>query len=529
MRDKPSDVMRTRSIGIPDASEPGTLEGLFELLVQSVIDYAIYMLDPSGHIASWNSGAQHIKGYTAEEVLGRHFSLFYTAEDQALGMPERVLSIAEREGRYNGESWRVRRDGSRFRALVVVDAIRDPSGKLLGFAKVTRDITRQWEAQSRLEESERRLRLFAEGAIEYALCMLDTEGRIQDWNVSTQRVTGYTAQDVLGQPVDLLVDEAGVLLHCARETGSYEEERRLRRKDGSSFLARVALKALADQNGVLHGFACMIRDVSEQRATQVALEDAREQLFQSQKLDALGQLTGGVAHDFNNILQAITGSMDVVTLYLQRGDLDKAEHQVQSAINTVDKASHLTRRLLAFARRQPLLPTRFDLNASVASMIDLLERTVGATISMQIDLCSEPLWITCDIHQLETSLINIAINGRDAMPDGGTLRIATGTASAKAAKLHGEQVFAYLTVEDSGIGMSKEMVSKAFDPFFTTKPLGQGTGLGLSMVHGFMAQSRGTVTLHSESGKGTRVTLLFPLDDGDARESENAIGRELVM
>lgn len=518
MGDQPSDVMPIRNIDMPDASMPGALEGRFELLVQSVVHYAIYMLDPAGHIASWNSGAQHIKGYTAEEVLGRHFSMFYTQEDQALGLPERVLSIAEREGRYNGESWRVRRDGSRFRALVVVDAIRDPSGTLLGFAKVTRDITRQWEAQCRLEESERRLRLFAEGAIEYALCMLDTDGRIQDWNVSTQRVTGYTAEDVIGQPLDLLLEEAGVsgaLLRRARETGSREEERRLRRKDGSFFLAQVAVKALADQDGVLHGFACMIRDVSEQRATQNALEDTREQLFQSQKLDALGQLTGGVAHDFNNILQAITGSLDVATLYLQRGEPGKAEHQLESAMNAVDKASHLTRRLLAFARRQPLLPTRFDLNASVASMIDLLERTVGATVSMRIDLCPEPLWITCDIHQLETSLINIAINGRDAMPHGGTLRISTGTASARTAKLHGEQVFACLTVEDSGIGMSREMASKAFDPFFTTKPLGQGTGLGLSMVHGFMEQSRGTVTLHSQPGEGTRVTLLFPLDDGE--------------
>lgn len=491
----------------------------FELLVQSVVDYAIYMLDPGGHIVSWNSGAQHIKGYAADEVLGRHFSLFYTEEDRAVGMPDRVLAIAREKGRYNGEAWRVRRDGTRFRALVAIDAIRDDNGALLGFAKVTRDVTDRWEMQSRIEESERRFRLFAEGAIDYALCMLDTQGNIQGWNESAQRATGYVSTEVLGQPMDFLLDEqaraAGALhelLVRAAAQGSCEEERHWQRKDGSGFIGRVTVRALTDLDGTLHGFACMIRDVSEQRATQQALESAQEQLFQSQKLDALGQLTGGVAHDFNNILQAITGNLDVASLQLQRKDVGKAERQIQGAMRSVVRAKHLTTRLLAFARRQPLLPTHIDLNVLVASMIELLERTVGSTISMRVELMPSPLWVWCDAHQFETSLINLAINGRDAMPHGGRLRISTSMVPAGS----GEAARACLIVEDTGIGMSKDMLAQVFDPFFTTKPLGQGTGLGLSMVHGFMVQSQGSVAIHSQPGEGTRVVLQFPLCEAPA-------------
>lgn len=519
-----SEQTRHASFSLDDAlaaeSAKDAMEHRFELLVQSVVDYAIYMLDPTGHITSWNSGAQQIKGYTAEEVLGRHFSLFYTEEDRARGMPDRVLSIARREGRYNGESWRVRRDGTRFRALVAIDAIRDAGGQLIGFAKVTRDVTERWEALSRLEESERRFRLFAEGAVDYALCMLDRDGCIQDWNEGAERVTGFAAYEVLGKSIDHLFDQAGqaagvpaYMLRQATERGSHEDERRCVRKDGSRFLATVTVRRLKDKDSVLHGFAFMLRDVSEQRATEDELEATREQLLQAQKLDALGQLTGGVAHDFNNILQAITGSLDVASLQLERGDIPKAERQLDAVMRSVERARHLTQRLLAFARRQPLLPTRIDLNQQVLSMVELLERTVGSRISMRIDLGAEPLWVLCDAHQLETALLNLVINGRDAMPHGGSLRISTGQLAADAA---GEPARNRLVVQDDGIGMSKDMASRAFDPFFTTKPPGQGTGLGLSMIHGFMQQSRGTVLLQSTPGEGTRVELQFPACEAPA-------------
>jgi PAS domain S-box-containing protein len=501
-------------------NETTTLVGeRYRLLVQSVVDYAIYMLDPEGYVSSWNSGAQQIKGYSATEVLGRHYSMFFSAEDRAAGMPAVMLEIAAREGRYNGEMWRTRRDGSRFRALVAVDAIRDDAGRLVGFAKITRDITARWQAQVALEESERRFRLFVEGVPDYAICMLDPEGQIRHWNEGAHRVTGYASEDILGQRADRLFDlddepaSVSPMFTQAATHGTYETDHWSRRKDGSRFLAQIALRALRDANGQLHGYAMIIRDVTAQRATEAELEATRVQLMHAQKLDALGQLTGGVAHDFNNILQAITSSLEVARLRLAAGDTGRADQYVDHAMRSVERAAHLTRRLLAFARRQPLMPACVALNPLVRSMQELLVRTVGARIEVVFALTETPLHVFCDASLLETALLNLAINGRDAMPDGGTLRIET---RADADETGGGDGYAVLIVEDNGIGMSEEVAAHAFEPFYTTKPQGQGTGLGLSMIHSFMLQSQGRVQLRSAPGQGTRVELYLPVCTPDA-------------
>jgi len=486
----------------------------YQLLVQSVVDYAIYMLDPDGYITSWNSGARQIKGYEAAEVLGKHFSMFYTEEDRLRGMPAIALAKAAEEGRFNGEAWRVRRDGSSFRALVAIDAIRAPDGQLLGFAKVTRDVTDRWEAQARLEESERRYRLFVESVPDYALCMLDAEGHIRDWNPGAVRLTGYGAGEILGAGLARLFPgseaahsgEVDRIIGIATAVGRYEADHWNRRKDGNCFMAHIQLRALRDSLGALHGFAYIVQDVSEQRATESELEEMRAQLFQSQKLDALGQLTGGVAHDFNNILQALTSGLEVAQIRLRRGQVEQADEQLDKAMSSVERAMHLTRRLLAFARRQPLVPTLVDVNRLVVSMTELLERTVGKRIHIAIHLDEVPVHVLCDANQLETALLNLVINGRDAMPNGGLLQISTRAAASE----KDGKVYASLVVEDNGIGMTREMAARAFDPFFTTKPMGQGTGLGLSMIHGFVKQSHGFVRLHSQLGKGTRVELDLP-------------------
>ena len=487
----------------------------YELLVQSVVDYAIYMLDPEGVITSWNGGARQIKGYEADDVLGRHFSMFYTEEDRLAGAPQQALAKAAEEGRFNGEGWRLRRDGSAFRALVAIDAIHGEDGNLIGFAKVTRDVTDRWAAQARLEESERRYRLFVEGVPDYALCMLDTEGRIRHWNAGARRINGYDAEDILGAPLaDLFVPEFGErgevdrILGLAATIGIYEGDHRNMRKGGESFLAHIQLRALRDEDQVLHGYVYIVRDISEQRATENELEEMRAQLLQSQKLDALGQLTGGVAHDFNNILQALTSGLEIAQLQLRRGHNDAADQQIDNAMRSVERAMHLTRRLLGFARRQPLMPSCIDVNGLIASMSELLERTVGTRIRIEHDLSPTKLHVMCDASQLETALLNLAINGRDAMPDGGVLKISV---QAVPVASPGEPGLVALAVEDNGIGMTQEMAARAFDPFFTTKPMGQGTGLGLSMIHGFAKQSRGSVTLRSRLGVGTRVEIRLPI------------------
>jgi PAS domain S-box-containing protein len=356
------------------------------LLIDGVTDCAIYMLDPTGVVTSWNPGAQRIKGYSASEIPGRHFSQFYVEDDRARGEPERALAVAARVGRYEAEGWRMRKGGSRFWANVVIQPIRDERSTLLGFAKITRDMTARRE-----------------------------------------------------------------------------------------------------------------------------LED---HLRQAQKMDALGQLTGGIAHDFNNLLTVIGGNIETVGRRLQDGKADNAKF-IERALGGVARAERLTRQLLAFARRQPLEPKTVDADKLLAGLSDILKRTLGPRIEVEM-IRGAGLWRTrVDPNQLEHAVINLAINARDAMPEGGKLTIETANASLDEAyaAAYSEVTpgqYVLISVSDSGMGMPPEVREKAFDPFFTTKPVGQGTGLGLSQVYGFLKQSGGQVTIYSEPGKGTTVKLYLP-------------------
>ena len=380
---------------VAPAWEPVSGERQFRLLVQSVVDYAIFMLDPTGVIRSWNAGAARMKGYAADEIIGRHFSSFYTEEDRADGLPQRALATALSEGKFEAEGWRVRKDGTRFWASVVIDPIHDETGRLRGFAKITRDIT-------------------------------------------------------------------------------------------------------------------------ERRKAQEALDEAREALAQAQKMEAVGQLTGGVAHDFNNLLQAISSSLELIEQRLSAGRTDIAPFTT-TARAAVDRAATLTRRLLAFARRQPLKPERVDLNALVAGLWDLLGRSVGEEIRLEHRL-AEPLWpVHADVNQIESALLNLVINARDALPGGGCVTVETADVSLRPADLANEPGvepgdYAVLTVRDSGTGMPPDVLARVFEPFFTTKPIGQGTGLGLSQLYGFARQSGGFVRIDSAVGRGTAVHLHLPRD-----------------
>jgi PAS domain S-box-containing protein len=366
-------------------------EQRFRLLVESVVDYAIFMLDAEGFITSWNSGAERIKGYRSEEIIGRHFSCFYTEEDRRNGLPKQVLARAAGTGKFEGEGWRVRKDGSRFWANVVVDAIVGPAGDVIGFAKVTRDLTEKRNIEA--------------------------------------------------------------------------------------------------------------------------------QLRQSQKMEAIGQLTGGVAHDFNNLLQVVLGSLE--GLKRRADDIAQwprgaeAQRFIDNALRGAERAASLTQRLLAFSRRQPLEPRPTDVGKLVLGMSDLLRRTLGESISIET-VNAPDLWrVEVDANQLESALLNLAVNARDAMPEGGKLTIETanteldGSYSARYEGLApGEYVL--IAVSDTGIGMDKEVLEKAFEPFFTTKEVGQGTGLGLSQVYGLVKQSGGHIRIYSEVGEGTTVKLFLP-------------------
>ena len=358
----------------------------FRLLVEAVVDYALYMLDPTGLITSWNIGAQRIKGYTPEEILGQHFSRFYTETDRSNGKPARALKIAQEQGRYEEDGWRVRKDGTFFWASVVIDPIYE-QGNLIGFAKITRDIT-------------------------------------------------------------------------------------------------------------------------ERRDAQLQLEQMQRQLAESQKLDALGQLTGGVAHDFNNLLMVISGG--VHTLKKAIGDDAKLRRAVTAIENATKRGAALTSQLLTFARRQSVNPQPIDIPERIAAVREVLDTGIGGTVKLQLDLDRATWPVTVDVTELETALVNLVINARDAMPRDGTITIGAHNVAIPEEPDAGEYVA--ISVTDTGTGIAPDLLSKIFDPFFTTKPVGKGTGLGLSQVHGFAHQAGGTVKVESELRKGTTVTILLPRD-----------------
>jgi PAS domain S-box-containing protein len=364
-------------------------EQRFRLLVEGVRDYAIYMLDPDGHVVNWNPGAERIKGFAAKEIVGRHFREFYTPEDRDHDVPMKALATARETGTYETESWRVRKDGTQFWASVVINAITDRDGRLLGYAKITRDLT-------------------------------------------------------------------------------------------------------------------------ERRA-------ADERTHQAQKMEGIGQLTGGVAHDFNNLLTIIIGNVETMTRALKGDtvDVDRLRRLAGNVMQGARRAETLTQRLLAFSRQQPLDPKPIDIGRLVTGMSDLLRRTLGEHVTVETVLGGGVWRALADSNQLELAILNLAVNARDAMPDGGKLTIETTNvylddqyAAGQIEVIPGQYVM--LAVTDTGAGMSADVRAKAFDPFFTTKDVGHGTGLGLSQVYGFVKQSRGHVRIYSELGFGTTVKIYLP-------------------
>jgi PAS domain S-box-containing protein len=367
-----------------------------ELLIEGITDCAIYMLDTSGTVSSWNSGAARIKGYTAAEIIGQHFSCFYTEPDRQDGLPARALRVAEAEGKFEAEGWRMRKDGTRFWAHVLIDPIRDETGVLVGFGKVTRDLT------------------------------------------------------------DL-------------------------------------------------------------REVQTQLERARDSMLQVQKMEAVGQLTGGIAHDFNNLLMVIMGNIETAQRHSdpQTGLPSRLQGALTNAMHGARRAATLTQRMLAFSRRQPLAPKTLNLNKFIVGEVEFLQRTLGEDVQVEA-VGGAGLWkVEVDVNQLEAALLNLAVNARDAMPHGGKLTIETCNAylDVDYCRSHAEietGQYVLLSVTDSGEGMTPEVISRAFEPFYSTKAVGQGTGLGLSQVYGFIRQSGGHVALYSEPGEGTTVKVYLP-------------------
>ncbi|HSK17972.1 MAG TPA: PAS domain S-box protein [Longimicrobiales bacterium] len=479
-------------------------ESRFRLLVESVSDYAIFMLDPHGRVMSWNAGAERIKGYAGDEIIGRHFSVFYPAVDQQSGKPASVLKAALRHGRHEDDGWRVRKDGTQFWANVVVSPVRQDD-ELLGYAKVVRDLTRRHRADVLLES-------VLDSAID-GIIGVDEHGTIRSFNAAAEHLFGYAATDVIGSPFSALMPEpyrTNGIEYLARHarTGHARILGRGRqllglRADGTTFPLELAVSefTLAGQRY----FTGVVRDLTRQHALE-------EQLHQAQKMQAIGQLAGGVAHDFNNLLTIIAGHTELLLgRYPEPGDLNHALNDIRDAGM---RAAGLTRQLLAFSRRAVLEPKVLDLNTVVHDTQRMLRRIVPEDVEMVTRLAPRLHPVSVDQSQIGQVLINLVVNARDAITSSGLIEIETSNCDVRqgsgihAGARPGRSVM--LTVRDNGAGMPPDVMNRVFEPFFTTKQTGAGTGLGLAMVYGIVKQSGGHVEVRSETGAGSEFRVILP-------------------
>jgi PAS domain S-box-containing protein len=494
-----------------------------KLLVESLSDHAIHMFDPEGRVTSGHPAAERISGYSGDELDGMYFRVFFTKDERAAGVPARLLDTARIEGKAESEGWRLRKDGSRFWASAAIDAIHDEKGAHIGFAHVMRDITERRRAEEALADSERQFRLLVAGVVDYALYMLDLNGNVTSWNAGAEHIKGYAAEEIVGRHFSTFYTEADRAagapmraLQAAMNEGRYEAESWRVRKDGRMFWASVVIDAIHDEQGKLIGFAKITRDVTERRNAQLELQKAQNRLAQAQKMEAIGQLTGGVAHDFNNLLMVISGQGQLLRRRL--GDDPRAQVSLDAIDQAAKRGQDLTRHLLSFARRQRLQPTPVSLIDRESGLRELLAAALPSRISVRLDF-ADSLWpLEVDLSELELALLNMAVNARDAMQGAGVLTI-----KARNVTLGGDQPdldivgdFVAIEVTDNGAGIPPDILPHIFDPFFTTKDVDKGTGLGLSQVYGFVQQSGGRLLVSSELGVGATFTCYLPRSRGVA-------------
>lgn len=507
------------------------------LFVTQVTDYAIYMLTPEGIVSSWNVGAERFKGYKPEEIIGQHFSCFYTPEDRANGIPAKALKTALTNGKFEDEGWRVRKDGTLFRASVVLDPIFSPDKELMGFTKITKDVTQQYMAREELHASEERFRLLVQSVTDYAIYMLSPTGLITKWNEGAKRIKRLTLDEVEGTHFsrfytaeDRAISLPERALRIARDEGRFEHEGWRVRGDGTKFWAHVVIDPVHTSNGELIGFAKITRDVTERREALLALDRTKEALHQAQKMEAIGKLTGGIAHDFNNLLNVVISGIDLlrstVSPTQQRKIVDGMERAAQ-------RGSALTSQLLAFARQQPLELQSHDVNRVISTFEAVLRRAIPSSAKFHIRKSATARVLT-DISQFESALLNLVINARDALGDHGNIWVETRQMAVANGELDDIPAGDYvvITVGDDGSGMTPEVQARAMEPFFTTKPVGKGTGLGLSQVYGLMQQTGGHLRIESSVDAGTRISMFFaaqPTSDIVALSEDNPMDKVLVV
>jgi len=494
-------------------AELGRSEERFDLIVEGIDDYSIFMLDPEGRIASWNRGAERITGYRAGEAIGHTLEQLYTPEDRAAGVPADLLARARESGRVADRGWRVAKDGRRFLAEIAITALRDPAGRIEGFVNFARDVTEQQAVANELRRAQERLNLALEAG-QVGLWDLDLVANTMHVSPEWKAQLGYADHELtahaglfmeLLHPDDVAAVEAKRAAALNESEPNFDLELRMKHRDGTWRWIHSRGRLLRDAEGRPSRMIGVHTDVTERRHTEA-------QLRQALRMEAIGQLTGGVAHDFNNLLTVVLGNAELLR---DRLEDDPAGRQLaDTTLAAAERGAALTRRLLAFARRETLVAERVEPNRLVAGVLPLLVRTLGEDVEIATDLGAD-LWdLVVDAHQLENCLINLAVNARDAMPEGGHVVIATRKRVVRPGPGDGKALaageYVEILVSDDGQGMAPEVLERAFEPFFTTKDVGKGSGLGLSMVYGFVRQSGGQVEMESAPARGTTVRLLLP-------------------
>jgi PAS domain S-box-containing protein len=507
---------------------PGESNERFRLLVQGVSDYAIYMLERDGRIASWNTGAQRIKGYTEKEVIGQHFSLFFTAEDIERSKPAKLLEIAAREGKYQEEGWRVRKDGSLFWASVLISPLYDTRGELRGFGKVTRDMTEWRQAQEALRQSEERFRLLVEGVRDYAIFMLDPTGHVMSWNSGAQLIKGYASHEILGRHFSIFYPAEDIRdgkpeweLRIAVAEGRYEEEGWRLRKDGSRFWANVLITALFDAHGQLQGFGKVTRDMTDRKLAEEQRDQLREREQQLQhEREARAQAEAAermrdsfltvLAHELRTPLTALLGNAELLLRREQReGELsDRGKRNLNVILKQAARLNDMVSLQLDISRlhigqlqiqRAPL-----DVGALARQIVEEFEPIVTIhTVAYAGP--NTPLLIEGDELRLIQVLQNLVQNAIKYSPAGGAVQI----------KVERHDTTVRIAVSDAGIGIPQAELPNLFQRFYRASNVDErqfsGLGIGLYIVHELVRLHRGTVDVESAEGRGSTFIITLPL------------------
>jgi PAS domain S-box-containing protein len=488
-------------------------EERFRLLVEGVRDYAIFMLDPEGHVTSWNAGAERLKQYRADEIIGQHFSVFYPPEALARDWPNTELRAARGEGRFEDEGWRVRKDGSQFWANVVITAIRDASGELIGFSKITRDLTERRAREEDLRHSEERFRLMVEAVQDYAIFMLDPDGRIASWNAGAERIKGYRPSEILGQHFSRFYPPERVAagwpeheLATARATGRFEEEGWRIRKDGSRFWANVVISAVHDQAGELRGFTKVTRDLTERRRIETLEAEGKQ----------ITEFLAMLGHELRNPLAPIRNAVAVMGT---KGTADPTTRWAREVIERqVGQLSRLVDDLLDVGR---ITSGKITLQREPVDLAAVAARALEAARPLQderhhdlgVDLGPGPLFVQGDAMRLVQVVVNLLSNAAKYTPDGGHVWV----------RLRREGDEAVLSVRDDGVGMSADLLPRVFEIFVqgdrSLERAEGGLGIGLSLVERLLALHGGTIKAYSAGpGQGSEFIVRLPVTESPVTE-----------